>query len=141
MVDLILVGAIAISIYTDLRSRRIYNWVVVPAAIGGLALNSWNAGLTGLGQSLSGLALGTGLLLIPFLLGGIGAGDVKLLGAVGALKGIGFVCTAFAVTALAGGVISLLAAVKHCTLKTTIPYGPAIGVGTLVTLLITHLSR
>ena len=141
MADLVLLAIIIFSIYTDLRYRRIYNWVVFSAAAGGLALNLAAGGVAGLRGSLAGLLLGVGLLLIPFLLGGIGAGDVKLLGAVGALKGIGFVCLTFAAAALIGGIIGLIAIIKHRSFSTTIPYGPAIGLGTLVAMIIINMSR
>ena len=141
MTDFLLATTIAICVYTDLKNRRIYNWVVLPAAVGGLVMNCWSAGLSGLGHSLAGMLLGAGLLLIPFLLGGMGAGDVKLLGAIGAIKGAPFVLAVFIAAALVGGVISLLAAIRHRSLRVTIPYGPAIGIGAVFSLLICFLPR
>jgi prepilin peptidase CpaA len=48
------------------------------------------------------------LLVIPFALGGIGAGDVKLLGIIGALKGPDFVFIAFLAAAITGGIMSVV---------------------------------
>ncbi|NPV90005.1 MAG: prepilin peptidase [Firmicutes bacterium] len=141
MAEFLLVITIAICVYTDLKSRLIYNWVVIPAAVGGIALNCWSTGLAGLSHSLLGILAGVGLLLIPFLLGGMGAGDVKLLGAVGAIKGAPFVLTVFIAAALVGGVISLAAAIRNRSLRATIPYGPAIGIGAVFSLLICFLPR
>ena len=57
--------------------------------------------------------MGFGLLLIPYMLGGMGAGDVKLMGAIGALMGTSFVLNAFVYIALIGGLISLFIISRH----------------------------
>lgn len=86
----ILIGLIALAIiagWTDWRSRRIPNWLTVPACAVGLGLNAAAAGWTGLKFSLLSAGLGL-LLLFPFvLLRSLGAGDWKLAGAVGAFVG------------------------------------------------------
>ncbi|MGF7185900.1 Flp pilus assembly protein protease CpaA [Desulfitispora alkaliphila] len=51
--------------------------------------------------------MGIGLLIIPFALEGIGAGDVKLLGAVGALMGHNFVWNSFLIIAICGGALAI----------------------------------
>ena len=51
--------------------------------------------------------MGLGLLLIPFLIGGVGAGDVKLLAVIGGIKGTEFVFLTFLGTGIAGGIIAL----------------------------------
>lgn len=76
-----------ISAYTDLAHHKVYNWVTIPGIIAGLLLNFAFQGFQGLGNSLLGLIIGGGLFLIFFLMGGMGGGDVKLMGAVGALGG------------------------------------------------------
>jgi prepilin peptidase CpaA len=112
-INLLLLIVVTISLVTDLRERKIYNKVVFPGILCGLVLNSYYSGLDGLVFSLKGFALGIGLLLIPLVLGGMGAGDVKLLGAIGAIKGPAFVFTAFLGTALAGGAIAVLILMKQ----------------------------
>ena len=86
----VLVGAALLSViaaFTDLRGRRIPNWLTVPGLIVGLAVNSSVNGWSGLKTSLLGAGLGL-LLLLPFvLLRSLGAGDWKLAGALGAFAG------------------------------------------------------
>ena len=155
----ILVIVLAVSLYTDLKQRKILNSITVPAAAAGLLYNCAAGGLAGAKLSLGGLLAGFALLLIPFLMGGIGAGDVKLLAAVGAIKGPAFVINAGLCSALAGGILALmlllyrgifLEVLKNTawglvTLKGTFltrgnmmggafPYGVAIFAGTLFTL-------
>ena len=73
--------------WSDLRSRRIPNWLTVPALLLGLAVNVALNGLAGLKTSLLGAALGL-VLLLPFvLLRALGAGDWKLAGALGSFVG------------------------------------------------------
>lgn len=72
---------------TDLHRRKIPNWLTVTAAIAGLAFHISTAGVAGLWLSLGGFAVGFGILLVLWLIGGGGAGDVKLMGAVGAWLG------------------------------------------------------
>lgn len=106
-IDVILLMLVAVCALTDLRTGRIYNWATVPAAAAGLALGFALNGPGGLWLGLQGLLLGLGLLFIPYLGGHVGAGDVKLLGAIGALKGPSFVLYAGLWGAVAGGVLAL----------------------------------
>lgn len=156
MINIILLFALLISIITDLKERKIYNLITFPAIIAGLLIHTWNSGLDGFLFSLAGFGLGIGLLFIPFLLGGMGAGDVKLLGAIGALKGAAFVFHAFFLIAIIGGVIAVMILLTKKEFKSFIvrtffsmqlrtidglskeemhhafPYGVAIVCGTLV---------
>ena len=72
---------------TDWRWRRIPNWLTVSGAGLGLALNFWIAGWAGARASLLGMALGMALLLPFVLVRSLGAGDWKLMGALGACLG------------------------------------------------------
>lgn len=96
-----------VCIYTDLRWGRIYNMVLGPAILVGLGYHLYAGGLQGLWFSIQGLGLGLVLLLLPFMLNGVGAGDVKFLAAAGALGGPEFVWRAFLAGALIGGVLAL----------------------------------
>ena len=90
MKPLILVGAVLLSLiagWTDLRSRRIPNWLTVPGLLIGVAANTALGGWSGLKSSLLGAALGLALLLPLVLLRSLGAGDWKLAGALGAFAG------------------------------------------------------
>jgi prepilin peptidase CpaA len=89
-VKLILAGAAILAFlagWTDLRSRRIPNWLTVPGLIIGVAANVSLAGWSGLKNSLLGAGLGLALLLPFVLLNSLGAGDWKLAGALGAFVG------------------------------------------------------
>jgi prepilin peptidase CpaA len=110
--DYLLVLVVAVCAYTDLKSKKIYNAVLFPAAAIGLVSSFYSGGLAGGFAALKGLALGVALLFVPFILGGIGAGDVKLLGVVGAFKGPDFVWSAFLYAAIVGGLISLVIMIR-----------------------------
>lgn len=97
----------ALAAIWDLRTQRIPNWMTFPAALLGLAINAALGGLSGLGQSALGILLGLALLIVPFALGGMGAGDVKMLAAVGAFGGPAFVWRTFLMGSVAGGLISI----------------------------------
>ncbi|MDX9870868.1 MAG: A24 family peptidase [Clostridia bacterium] len=107
LIDYLLLLVLAVSIYTDIREQKIYNIVLFPAFLLAWAFHFRTGGGTGLLTSLHGAGLGLGLFLIPYVAGGLGAGDVKLLALVGACKGSAFVFTAFFLTALLGGIIAL----------------------------------
>lgn len=83
--------AVTILVFTvavfDLRERRIPNFLVFPAIFVGLTLHSLGDGLNGFLFALKGLGLGFGLLLIPYLVKGMKAGDVKFAMAIGSFMG------------------------------------------------------
>src|SRR5580704_6472513 len=133
---------LAVATFTDLRSRRIPNWLVVPFMATGIVTSAWLHGWHGLGFSFAGLGLGLLLYGFLFWMGGMGAGDVKLAAAIGAWIGPNQLFIALVVTAMAGGLMVLGWAVcggfikdmfkgtgDH--LKRKMPYAPAIAVGTL----------
>ena len=72
---------------SDLRTRRLPNWLTVPTLVAGLLFHTITGGFSGLGMSLAGFATGFGILLVLWLIGGGGGGDVKLMGALGAWLG------------------------------------------------------
>lgn len=106
--NVVLAGVAAAGSYTDLRWLRLPNWLTFGAAAFGLALQVGLRGMDGARDSILGWLLGCALLFLPFALGGMGAGDVKLMGAIGALKGPFFVLNAFVYTAFFGGALALL---------------------------------
>ncbi len=109
---------VGIAICLDLRWHRIPNRVTVPACLAGISYHVWSNGLAGgLAFSLQGLAAGLAILIIPFLIGGMGGGDVKLLAALGCWLGPAGVFSLFLYGALAGGIIALVMVVKRSGLK------------------------
>lgn len=111
--DLILVVVLAICFITDLRHQKIYNKVIFPSLIAAVLLHFIIDGYSGLRLSLVGFAAGFSILLIPYLLGGIGAGDVKFLAFIGAVKGSYFAINTALYMALIGGAIALVIIISH----------------------------
>src|SRR5436309_8439245 len=102
------IAVASVAVYTDTRRTRIPNWLTFPALGVGLAMHAILGGTEALMPSLQGAGLGLLLFLVPFLIGGMGAGDVKLLAALGAFVGPEHVFIVFFVSALVGGVTGLL---------------------------------
>jgi prepilin peptidase CpaA len=101
------VAAVLMSAVTEWRERRIPNAVTYPATAAGLALALVSRGGAGLQESTLALAIGVAIPLVFFLGGMIGGGDVKLLGAAGALGGYPFVVYATAYSIALGAVMAL----------------------------------
>lgn len=99
---------VSLCMVSDLWNRRIPNAVTLPALLIGLALGFASSGWKGLVVSALGILLGFGLMFLPYHLGGMGAGDVKLMAALGAIVGFPAIFQIFLYTALAGGVVALL---------------------------------
>lgn len=160
----LILGSLMIGItgaWLDLRYQKIPNWFTFPAMLIGVILNLI-LNLEGWYLSLLGLLTGLLILLIPYILGGIGAGDVKLLMALGAFLGVEKIIPVGLCSGVAGGVLSLLALllqdgfvnIQHRLAllvssiwdkdirqivfkpdrrwKLVIPYGPAILIGLIV---------
>jgi prepilin peptidase CpaA len=114
---IILVSAAA---WTDLRTRRIPNWITVSGASIGLVLHIYYAGISGAIQSLAGAALGLAIFLGLYAAGGMGAGDVKLFGAVGAFAGPQSLLLVFVFTGLLGGIAGVALASYRGRLQQTL---------------------
>lgn len=92
----------------DLKKGKIPNWSVLIILIAALAYHTAFNGWNGTWFAVKGLLTGMAILLPFYLLGGTAAGDVKLMGAVGAVLGASGIVNAFVYIALIGGVYSLL---------------------------------
>ena len=101
----VLVACLTAAVVTDLRSHRIPNRLCAVALAVGLLLQVAATGADGLWVGLSGLLTGAVLLLPFYLSGGMGAGDVKLMGAVGAFLGASGALFAAMATLVIGGVL------------------------------------
>ncbi|MDO9574654.1 MAG: A24 family peptidase [Candidatus Contubernalis sp.] len=118
--DYILIILIVLSLYFDLTQKKIPNFLTFPAVIWGLFYNTIMNPFQGFIFSFSGLLVGIAVFLIPFMLGGMGGGDVKLMGAIGALKGMHFVLSAAVLTALFGGIIAIIILIVKGQLLSTL---------------------
>jgi len=93
--------------YFDLRSRRIPNWLVATTIVLSLTWHTVISGLAGLGMSALGMVVGIAMLFPLFLVRGMGAGDVKFFGALGAAVAYPHVFTIFVISAFIAGGMAL----------------------------------
>lgn len=91
---------------TDLRMKRVPNYLTVPAAVLGLAYHSLAPAGQGPWMALAGFAVGFALLLLPWILGGGGMGDVKLLAALGVWLGPLLILVAFGGAAFLAAIVA-----------------------------------
>ncbi|WP_308420937.1 A24 family peptidase [Paenibacillus physcomitrellae] len=96
---------LAAAFYTDIRTMKIPNKITVFAMISGLAFQFAVHGITGLWFGLKGLGVGFGIMLLLYVCGAVGGGDVKLFGGIGAWTGSLFTLTSLVYSILAGGII------------------------------------
>jgi prepilin peptidase CpaA len=151
-------AVLVVATFTDVRSRRIPNWLVLPFLGLGIVVSGWLYGWHGVGSSLEGAALRFLIYGLLFFKGGMGAGDVKLCAAIGAWIGPSQLFISLVFTGLAGGAMALIWAlcggflkelflhtgdlafgskergevVLSNPLRRKMPYAPAIALGTLI---------
>lgn len=156
----VVAAGVAVATAIDVKTRRIPN--ALTAAMTGIGIAMAATGISGMTVrgALIGFVIGLVLMLPGYALGATGAGDVKLMAAVGAVVGPGLVFTAFLCTALAGGVLAVVVAVQRRRLGATLTgtgkliggagrdqieragassrfaYGPAIAAGSIAAMLI-----
>lgn len=156
--EVVLIPLTGLIAYYDIRFRRIPNAIVVFVLLTGLVLNTVVGGIQGFLSSIIGCALGFGLMFLLRLFGAMGAGDLKLFAAIGALIGVGLVPQTFLYVVLTGGIVAtvymfrrgrarrtlrrLLHILGHpfhsrvweptTLLQESIPYGIAITVGSVI---------
>ena len=145
---IVLILVAIIGAVSDWKYRKISNWLTFGVLVFSLSCGFINAGLTSLVNPILGFLTGILILIIPYLFGGMGAGDVKLLGAVGSLVGVKNVIVIFFYSALCGlclGLIWLVFTPGHFKFfittgkilptvdkKQKVPYGVAIFMGTIL---------
>ena len=105
---MIVLLAALITTVTDLWKFKIYNVLTVPLLISGLVYHCIVGGLPGLGASLLGAVFGFGMFLFFYVMGGMGAGDVKLMAAIGAWLGLPLTFHVFIASSLAAGLYSVI---------------------------------
>ena len=96
-----------VAAWIDGKQLRVPNWITFPMVLSGIAFNTWCYGWAGLGDSLIGTAVGLACLLPLYAVGGMGAGDVKLMAGVGAWLGATVTFYAFCVSTVVGAVMAV----------------------------------
>jgi len=120
---MVLAGAMLLALiaaWTDSRSRRIPNWLTVPAALIGIGVNTMLGGWEGLKASLLGAAVGLALLLPFVLLRSLGAGDWKLAGALGTFAGPARLVNLLLVSVFVAGIMALALVIYKGRVRQTV---------------------
>jgi len=145
----ILVPGILLASWVDYSQRRVPNWLNLALIITGFVAQGWFYGSVGLTTALWGMLVGFGLLIVPWLMHGMGAGDVKLLAAIGVWMGPKLTLYSFVLGALLGGICAVI--LTKCTTRHALfsefgsvqsfgastqllPYGVPLSAGTLLVL-------
>jgi len=116
-ITIALFSLLTMAALTDVQQHRIPNVLTIPAMLFGLFSHIYLRGMDGMLFSAGGLMLGIGVLLFFYLFGMMGAGDVKLMGAVGSMIGPQEVFQAFIYTAFAGGIYAVIVLARGGQLK------------------------
>lgn len=162
---LLLIPLAVIIAYYDVRYRRIPNPFVIATFTAGVAMNTIFGGLQGTYTSFAGCGLAFLLMFMLHIFGAMGAGDVKLFAAIGAVTGAHLVLPTFLIVVLTGGLLAIVSIVRagivmstmHRVLQIfvgmlpgwqmpkfvvpadrryTIPYGVAITLGSIISITI-----
>jgi prepilin peptidase CpaA len=163
--SVLLIPLAVVITYYDARYRRIPNPFVLATLVAGLAINALINSWHGVVSSLEGCALAFVLMFVLHVFGAMGAGDVKLFAAIGAVLGVQSVLPTFMVVVLTGGVLGVITMLRAGAVRTTmlrvaqifmgllpgwemprfavpterrhtIPYGVAITFGSLISLVL-----
>jgi prepilin peptidase CpaA len=110
----LLIIALALAITAavfDVQQHRIPNWLTYPGIVSGLVLRGVLFGWKGLGSAVEGFLLAGGIMLVFYMVRAMGAGDVKLMAAIGSLVGPGHAIAVLLGTAISGGVMAIVYAI------------------------------
>jgi Flp pilus assembly protein protease CpaA len=103
----ILIPALLYASWIDYSERRVPNWLNAGLAAAGLIMQGVFFGWPGVASGALGLLVGLGVLILPWAMHGMGAGDVKLMAAIGAWLGPWLTLLSFAAGGLIGGVVAV----------------------------------
>lgn len=104
----VLIPGILYASWIDYAQRRVPNWLNAALVVAGLSAQAAFHGWDGIGWGMLGLLVGFGVLIIPWLMHGMGAGDVKLMAAIGVWLGPWLALVSFAAGAIIGGVVAVV---------------------------------
>ncbi len=108
-INVLLTALILVAATYDIRFRRIPNWLTLSGVVAGVAMNTFlYNGWQGLILSLAGLGTAFAAYFVLYLLRGMGAGDVKLMAAIGAMVGFRAWFGIFMITAIVGGIAAIV---------------------------------
>ena len=124
-------AASLIATVTDLRNFRVYNALTVPLLLTGLVYHAIDDGAAGLYESAGGMLVGFGTLIVFYAMGGLGAGDVKLMAAIGAWLEVPAILYVVLASCMAAGFYALVISVLCGRLKQTLFALQSIGVNLL----------
>jgi prepilin peptidase CpaA len=116
----VLTITLTVAVIADIRFYRIPNWLTFPSMLFGICYHTYANGFHGFVLCMAGLFLGICVFVPFYIVAGMGAGDVKLMGAVGVFLGPGGVFAAFLATALVGGLYAIILLKLNGLLKETI---------------------
>lgn len=111
--------AALVSAVTDLWRFKVYNLLTIPLLLAGLIYHGIMGGTAELSTSVTGALFGFGILLAPYVMGGMGAGDVKLMSAVGAWLGLPLTYYVFIASSIAAGIYALVLILMSKKMKET----------------------
>lgn len=110
---IVLICLITLSVVSDIKDSKIRNIYVLPSVLLGVIINTYIYEFQGLKSSFFGIAVPIVLLFIMFYLKLIGAGDIKLFSAIGALMGYKFILYAMAYSFIFAGILSLICLLQN----------------------------
>lgn len=97
-----------VAAWIDGKELRVPNWITFPMVLSGLAFSTITGGVSGLGEGVMGMCVGLLTLLPLYAVGGMGAGDVKLMAGIGAWLGWEVTLAAFCVSTVVGAVMAVI---------------------------------
>jgi len=109
---LVLTPLILWASWIDYSQRRVPNWLNALIAACGFMVQTFFFGVSGAQSAALGMAVGLGVLIVPWLMHGMGAGDVKLMAAIGTWLGPWWTLMGFCVGAVVGGIIAVVMIVR-----------------------------
>jgi len=104
----VVLSATLLAAYTDVTRFKVYNVLTIPLMLGALVFHSLTSGWFGAGAWALGIGLAFGILMLPYSIGGLGAGDLKFTMAIGAWLGPNLILPIIVIGCLAAGIYAFV---------------------------------